>query len=47
MSYEEYAERRHREALMQKTKEKLVEIITQLEKKVEDLGGDTDQIDYD
>jgi len=32
---------------MQKTKEKLVEIIIQLEKKVEDLGGDTDQIDYD
>jgi len=47
MSYEEYLERRHREALMQKPKERLVEIIIQLEKEVEELGGDMDQINYD
>ena len=47
MSYDELLERRHREALMQKTKEKLVEIIIQIEREVEELGGDLDQIDYD
>lgn len=46
VSYEEYLRRRHREALMEKSKEKLVEIIIQLEEEVERLGGELDQIDY-
>ena len=47
MSYEEYVENRHREALMQKSKENLVEIIIELEREVQELGGDLDQISYD
>ncbi|MFQ6095206.1 MAG: hypothetical protein ACE5NN_03575 [Candidatus Bathyarchaeia archaeon] len=46
-SYEEYVERRHKEALMRKPKRKLVEIIIQLEEEVERLGGDLEQINYD
>jgi len=46
-SYEKYLEKRHKEALMRKSKEKLVNIIIQLEEAIEDLGGDLEQISYD
>ena len=32
---------------MQKSKENLVEIIIELEREVQELGGDLDQISYD
>jgi len=47
LSYDESIEKRHKEALMRKTKKKLVEIIVQLENEVESLGGALDQVDYD
>ena len=46
-SYEKYLGKRHKEALMKKPKEKLIDIIIQLEGEIEELGGDLEQISYD